>query len=147
MHTSGGIEVRLFGGLVLFAAVAVMVLAGIARITGFTFWEVADHARALLLGPVLFVVVWMIEKFELPLPFRLENTWPIILGAAWIGIHALIVMKAQSEATAELGFSYTYPDDLVDLPWYAGNACLILVFAALVTAGYVVRSKRNRNYW
>lgn len=147
MHTSDGIEVKVFGGLLLFAAMTVMALAGIAEVTGFTFWEVADHARALLFGPVLLLIVWVIEKFEVPLPIRLENTWPIILGAVWIGIHTLIVMKAESEVTVGMGLGEYYSDGWVDLPWYAGKACLFLVFAGIVIAGYVVRSKRNRNYW
>lgn len=147
MHTSGGLEVRLIGGLVVFAVMALMLLVGIANITGFTFREVAEHARALLFAQVLFVVVWLIEKFEVPLPIRLENTWPFMLGAAWSGIHALLVMKAQSDGVAGMGFGTPYPEDWVDLPWYAGNACLIIVFAVLVTAGYVVRSKRLRDNW
>lgn len=147
MQASGGIEAKLIGGLMFFAAMAVMALAGIAEITGFTFWEVADNARALLFAPVLAMIVFAIEKFEIPLPFRFENTWPFILGAVWVGIHTLIVMKAESDGTAGLGFGSTYSNDWVDLPWYAGNACLVVVFAVLVTAGYVVRSKRNRYNW
>ena len=48
MHTSGGLEVRLIGGLVVFAVMALMLLVGIANITGFTFREVAEHALSLI---------------------------------------------------------------------------------------------------
>ena len=80
MHTSGGLEVRLIGGLVVFAVMALMLLVGIANITGFTFREVAEHARALLFAPVLFVVVWLIEKFEVPLPIRLGEHLAVYAG-------------------------------------------------------------------
>lgn len=136
----------LFGGLVV-VGLAVMGLVGISRVTGFTFWEVAENARALLIGPVLFAVVWLIEKFEIPLPIRIENTWPIILGALWFGIHTLLVMKAQQDGIADILGYVDYPEDWVDLPWYASSACLWIGFAGLVILGYVVRIKRNRGYW
>lgn len=135
----------LFGSLMLFIAVSVMAIAGISKVTGFEFWELMQHVRTLLIGPVLVIIIWVIEKLEVPLPFRFENTWPFILGAFWIGIHTLIAMKAQVDLS---GLYYDgYPEDWLELPWYAGKACAVIVFAVLVTLGYVVRSKNNRHHW
>lgn len=147
-HSSTELQWMLIGGLVAFAVASVMAIVGISHLTGFTFWEVADNARPILIGPVLFVCIALIEKFEVPLPVRIENTWPIILGFVWIGVHTLIVMAAEKEGVAGV-FSYpeAYPEDWVELPWYAGSACRWVVFAAVVGCGYWLRNKRNRDYW
>lgn len=152
MHRLGS-DVRdmMIGGLVLFALIAVVALFVLSSVTGLPLMSLVDNARPLLIGPGLYLVVWGIERFEVPLPLRFENTWPFILGAFWIGIHTLIVLKFESENTfkaiGESALAYTNDFyDLPELPWYADSFFCCVVFAVIVGGGYWARYKRNRYY-
>jgi hypothetical protein len=137
----------IISGFVLFLICALFSLVGIANLTGLPFWDVASQARVLMIAPVMLALVWLIEHMEIPLPFRLENTWPVIVAAFWIGIHTLIVMKAeQSGVVSILGYSMDIPTAWVDLPWYAGNWCRWTVFALILAGGYLIRSWRSDAY-
>lgn len=139
-RTSSALQGMLIGWLFLLVVIGGMALVGLSQLTGLTIRELLPHTQTLLIAPMLFFFVWVIEHFDVPLPFRVENTWPIILGAAWIGIHTLIVIKAGNLGADSSAF---YSENWDDLPWYAGNACRWVVFSAFVVGGYLVRNNRN----
>lgn len=151
-RTGNEIQGMLIGGLVLFAVIAVLGIFGLSRVTGLPIMDLLDNAHPILIGPGLCLVVWAIERFEVPLPIRFDNTWPITIGAFWIGIHTLIVLKAESVGALPLlpvsVLSYTNDiyEDAKDLPWYASNFFCFAVFAVITAGGYWVRAKRNRYY-
>lgn len=146
-RTGNELQGMLVGGLILFAVITVLALVGLSRVTGLPFMVLLDNARPLLIGPGLCILIWCIESFEVPLPIRLENTWPVILGTFWIGIHTLIVLKVESTVSAPtLSYLNDLYDDPTELPWYAGSFFCWVVFAVIVAGGYWVRHKRNRYY-
>lgn len=139
---------ELLAGWVLFL---VIVIAGalyclklLADYTGLPFLDVLSNARVLLLGPVALGVVIGIEHRDVPLPFRVENTWPVIAGLFWIGIHRLLVLKAEAGTPAHLfPDDFDYPDSMVHLPWYAESWSLWVVLLVIVFVGYMIRKNRN----
>lgn len=134
-------------GVLALAGFTFFIIKLIANLTGLPFWDVANEARVLLIPPLLFAGVWMIERLEIPLPFRLDNTWPLLLAALWIGIHTLVVMKAvQTSGTGFMGYSSDLPASWLDLPWYASNWCRWLVFGFIVTGGYLFNVWRSNDY-
>lgn len=131
-------------GLLMFFGLAVLALIGLSNLTDLPFWDLASNARVLLIGPVLFIVVWLIEHFDVPLPFRLENTWPVMAATVWVGIHRLIVMKVEKAgAGGVLGYDDDYSAPWSDLPWYAHSWVLWVVFALIIAGGYVLRKRLN----
>lgn len=138
----------LFGGLLLLlvvlAAGALYCFKLLADLTGASFWDVASNAKILLLGPVAVVAVIVIERFDVPLPFRFENTWPVLAGLFWLGIHKLLVLKAEAGTPAHMfpdGFDY--PSSMVDLPLYAETWFLWVILAVIVVGGYTIRSRNS----
>lgn len=118
----------------------------LADFTGLPFWDVLSNARVLLLGPVVLIFVIALERFDVQLPLRVENTWPIIVGFFWIGIHRLLVMKAEAGTPAHLfPDDFDYPDSMVHLPWYAETWFFWITFLVIVVGGYMIRKSRN-NY-
>ena len=116
----------------------------LADFIGLPFWDVLSNARVLLLGPVVLVFVIVIERFDVPLPFRVENTWPVIAGLFWVGIHRLLVMKAEAGTPKHLfPDDFDYPDSMVNLPWYAETWSLWVLLLVIVCGGYVIRKSRN----
>lgn len=106
-----------------------------------------------MIGPFLFMLVWVFGKIDFPFPARLENTWPIILGAVWIGIHTLIIMKAQNEGLPHVlsnqnvnSDAVFHSDDWDELPFRAGNAARWIGFAFCVCGGYLARYFYKRNF-
>lgn len=152
-RTSSELQGMLFIGLVMFLGLPVIALVALSELTGHPFSELFEHWRELMIGPFLFMLVWVFGKINYQFPARLENTWPIILAAFWIGIHTLIVMSAQKEGVNDvLGYananfdSIYHSDDWDELPFYAGNAFRWLVCALCVCGGYLARFWCNRNY-
>jgi hypothetical protein len=139
---------ELLAGWVLFL---VIVIAGalyclklLADFTGLPFWDVLSNARVLLLGPVVLVFVIALERFDVQLPLRVENTWPVIAGLFWIGIHRLLVLKAEAGTPAHLfPDNFDYPDSMVNLPWYAETWFLWVILLVIVIGGYMIRKSRN----
>jgi hypothetical protein len=139
-------ELLIVWGMILAAVIvgALYCLNLLADFTGLSFWDVLSNARVLLLGPVVLVFVIALERFDVQLPLRVENTWPVIAGLFWIGIHRLLVLKAEAGTPAHLfpeGFDY--PDSMVNLPWYAETWFLWATLLVLVVGGYMIRNSRN----
>lgn len=138
---------RLIGWVLFLVAViagALYCLKLLADFIGLPFWDVLSNARVLLLGPVVLVFVIAIERFDVPLPFRVENTWPVIAGLFWIGIHRLLVMKAEAGTPRHLfPDNFDYPDSMVNLPWYAETWSLWVVLLVIVFGGYMIRKSRK----
>lgn len=130
--------------LVVVIGGALYCLKLLADFIGLPFWDVLSNARVVLLGPAVLVFVIAIERCDVPLPFRVENTWPVIAGLFWVGIHRLLVMKAEAGTPAHL-FSddFDYPDSMVNLPWYAETWSLWVVLLVIVFGGYMIRKSRN----
>lgn len=139
---------ELLGGFLLLLVVAI---AGVlycfkllADLTGVPFWDVANNAKILLLGPVTLVAVVVFECLDVPLPLRFENTWPVIAGFFWIGIHRLLVLKAEAGTPAAIfPDEFDYPSSMFELPWYAHTWFLWVLFAVIVIGGYMIRKSRN----
>lgn len=135
-------------GVLALAGFTFFVVKMIANLTGLPFWDVANEARVILIPPLLFAVVWMIERWDIPLPFRMNNTWPLILAALWIGVHTLIEMKTlQTSGTGFMPYSGAFSDPWSDLPWYASNWCRWIVFGSIVTGGYLFSIWRSNNHY
>lgn len=138
---------RLIGWVLFLVAVIVgtlYCLKLLADFIGLPFWDVLSNAKVVLLGPVVLVLVIAIERFDVPLPFRVENTWPVIAGLFWVGIHRLLVMKAEAGTPRHLfPDDFDYPDSMVHLPWYAETWFLWVVLLVIVFGGYMIRKSRN----
>lgn len=138
---------RLIGWVLFLVAVivsALYCLKLLADFIGLPFWDVLSNARVVLLGPVVLVLVIAIERFDVPLPIRVESTWPVIAGLFWVGIHRLLVMKAEAGTPRHLfPDDFDYPDSMVNLPWYAETWALWVVLLVIVFGGYMIRKSRN----
>lgn len=138
---------RLIGWVLFLVAViagTLYCLKLLADLIELPFWDVLSNAKVLLLGPVVLVFVIAIERFDVPLPFRVENTWPVIAGLFWVGIHRLLVMKAEAGTPRHLfPDDFDYPDSMVSLPWYAETWSLWVVLLVIVFGGYMIRKSRN----
>lgn len=138
---------RLIGWVLFLVAVIAGTLYCLKLLADFIelpFWDVLSNAKVLLLGPVVLVFVIAIERFDVPLPFRVENTWPVIAGLFWVGIHRLLVMKAEAGTPRRLfPDDFDYPDSMVHLPWYAETWSLWVLLLVIVCGGYVIRKSRN----
>jgi hypothetical protein len=129
-------------GLFLFLLIGVGALVGLSNLTGLPFLDLVSNARVLLIGPILLVVVLVIERMEVPLPFRLENTWPVIAAVFWIGIYRLIVMIAEKDGPSGiLGYDAGYSTPWTELPWYAESWFFWVVFVLIIGAGYAIRRR------
>ncbi len=132
--------------LVILVAVSLYCLKLLADFTGLPFWDVLSNARVLLLGPAVLIFVIVLEHFDVPLPLRVGNTWPVIAGLLWIGVHRLLVLKAEAGTPAYIfPEDFDYPDSMVNLPWYAETWSLWVFFLVFVVGGYLIRNRRN-NY-
>ncbi|MPQ71470.1 hypothetical protein [Pseudomonas sp. MWU12-2323] len=132
--------------LLSFFGLVVLALIGLSNLTDLPFWDLVSNARVLFIGPVLFIFVWLLEHLDVPLPFRLENTWPVIAATVWIGVHRLIVMKVEKIGPqGVLGYDSDYSAPWNDLPWYAESWVLWVVFALIIAGGYALR-RRHSNF-
>lgn len=152
-RTSSEIQGMLFIGLVMLLGLPVIWLVGLSQLTGHSFFELSKHWSELLVGPYMFMLVWGVGKINSQFRGRLENTWPIILGAVWIGIHTLIIMKAQNEGLPHVlsnqnvnSDAVFHSDDWDELPFRAGNAARWIGFAFCVCGGYLARYFYKRNF-
>jgi hypothetical protein len=147
-HSSNELQSMIIFGFLFLIVCVVLALVGLSNLTGLPFWDVASNARTLLLGPAVLLGVYGIERLDVPLPFRLENTWPVIAGFFWIGVHRLLVMVAEQKGPAGIvGYDYDYDDAMPwgQLPWYAGSWCFWIVLILIVGGGYAIR-KRLSSY-
>ena len=144
--TSSDIQGAVIIGLLLGFGLVVLGLVKLANILDLPFMDVLENARVLLLAPAMFLAVMAIEKFRVPLPFRLENTWPAIVACLWLGIHRLIVMKVeQAGRLDDIGYEYGLPPSAVDFPWYAQSWFMWTVFAAVFVLSYLFSKYLNDN--
>lgn len=144
--TSSGIQGAVIIGLAVGFALVVLSLAKLASMLGLPFMDVLENARVLLLAPVMFLAVLAIDKLRVPLPFRLENSWPAIAAALWLGIHRLIVMKVeQAGLLDDIGYEYGLPPSAFDFPWYAQSWFMWTVFAAIFVLCSLLNKYLNDN--
>lgn len=138
---------RLIGwALFLVAAIALALYCFklLADFTGLPYWDVFSNGRVILLGPIALGLVIGFEHRNVPTRFGFENTWPVIAGLFWVGIHRLLVMKAEAGTPRHLfPDDFDYPDSMVHLPWYAETWSLWVILLVIVCGGYMIRKSRN----
>lgn len=129
-------------GFLVICIILVAFLSQVANALNLPFLEVLSNARVLLLAPVMYIAVIVIDWCRVPLPLRLDNTWPWIAAALWIGIHRLTVMKIEQSAYLDdYGNSVVLFVSDIEYPWYAQSWFLWVGFIAIVCFGYWLKKK------
>lgn len=130
-------------GVTIVVAVAVSFLAVmlafmyVANLLDLPFMSVVDNANTLLFGLLLLAAVLLIEHLSIPLPFKINTTWPIIAAVFWHGVHSLIRLKDENETMRDyLGYRIDLdaPDEL--LSWYSQDWFFVSVALAIIVLGY-----------
>lgn len=132
-----------------FLGVLLIVLAGaavagivfvkwISTQIGLSFWDVLSEARLLLSAPLAVLLLMVIQASGAPFPLRVSNSWPVIAGLFWMGIHDLITLKAEQTAFGSFGGNSAAFWQHAELPWFTADWFMVAVLAAIVVGGYAV---------
>ncbi|MCF5371959.1 hypothetical protein [Pseudomonas syringae] len=138
-RTDAGIPMWKF--IVGFIAVVCLIFLGLTLLTGIGAHELIGSHRPIMLGPALVLAVWVIESKSVPLPYRFENTWPLIAAGFWVGICRVIVMKTEADGTPDI---LGHRMDLLGMyPWYAETWFLWAGLTVIICGGYFIRHRAS----